>query len=110
MTTSTVTIWLLISLGPWALIAIGAIVLGYGPALLMLLSNSKLARGVAIAAAVAWGLFVAAGRIRKAGRDEALVGVEQANAAAKADRVRIERDVAATPADEVSEELARWGR
>lgn len=75
-----------------------------------LLSGSKLARWFAAAGAVALGLAFAAGRLRAAGRREGVAKVEAANAAARADRERIERELAATPDDEVTDELTRWSR
>lgn len=91
-------------------IALGVMFTPWGPAALALIANSRLARGAAIAAAVAWALVVGASRIRRAGRAEGLAEVERANTAAKADRERIEAAVRDLPADDVTEELSRWSR
>lgn len=82
---------------------LGGIVVG-------LLSTSRVARWLTAAGGVALGLAFAAGRLRAAGRREGVAKVEAANAAARADRERIEREVAMTPDDEVTDELTRWSR
>lgn len=102
--------WLLISAGVPAAAAVALIFSPWGAAALALLAKSRLARGAAIAAAVGWALLVAAARIRRAGHDEALAEVQRSNAAAKADRERIEAQVKAMPADAVTRELEEWSR
>lgn len=101
---------LLISLGPVTALILIVLAAGLGPPAIALLANSRVARGVTLAAVVAWGLFVAATRLRKAGRDEALTGVRAANAAAVADRERIEREVSTMGDEEVDRELKEWTR
>ncbi|MCJ2084217.1 hypothetical protein [Methylobacterium sp. J-090] len=75
-----------------------------------LLASSKVARWFAAAGAVVLGLVFAAGRFRAAGRREGRAGVETANAAAKADRERIEASIEGRTDDEVAAELGRWSR
>ncbi|MCJ2035525.1 hypothetical protein [Methylobacterium sp. J-068] len=84
---------------------LGGIVLG-------LLASSKVARWIAAAGAgaVVLGMVFAAGRFRAAGRREGRAGVETANAAAKADRERIEASIEGRTDDEVAAELGRWSR
>ncbi|TXN41699.1 hypothetical protein FV232_17105 [Methylobacterium sp. WL30] len=82
----------------------------WGAPALALLASSRFARTAAAAAAVAWALFVAAGRIRKAGRDEAMARVDRANAEARTERARIDRDVASQSDAEVTRRLERWSR
>ncbi len=96
------TTWLLISAGVPAAALVALVFSPWGAAALALLANSKLARAAAIGVAIAWALLVGAARVRKSGHDAALAEVERANAAAKADRERIERDVAARSDDEVT--------
>ncbi len=102
--------WLLISAGVPAAALVTLIFSPWGAAALALLANSKLARGAAIAVGVAWALFIAGARLKRAGRAEALAEVTRANAAARADRERIERDVAGRSDDEVTRQLERWSR
>lgn len=101
--------WVLVTGAPLALL-FALVMSPWGAPALALLANSRLARWVAVAAAVAWAAFVAAGRIRKAGRDEALAQVNRANAEAREQRARIDRDVAARPDDEVTRRVERWSR
>lgn len=101
--------WILLTGLPMA--AVFALVMSpWGAPALALLASSRFARWLAIAGAVAWAAFVAAGRIRKAGREEALAQVVEANARVRADRARIDRDVASRPDDEVTRRLQRWSR
>lgn len=101
--------WVILTGAPLALL-FALLMSPWGAPALALLANSKLARWVAIAAAVAWAAFIAAGRIRKAGRDEALQRVDRANAEARTERARIDRDVASRSDDEVTRRLERWSR
>lgn len=101
--------WILLTGLPLA--ALFALVMSpWGAPALAILASSRVARWFAIAGAVAWAAFVAAGRIRKAGRDEALAQLLRSNADAKVERDRIERDVASRPDDEVTRRLQRWSR
>lgn len=81
----------------------------WGAPALALLASSRFAR-TAAAAAVTWALFIATGRIRKAGRDEALAQVNRANAEARTERARIDRDVASQSDAELTRRLERWSR
>ena len=101
--------WILLTGLPLA--ALCALVMSpWGAPALALLANSRIARGAAIVAAAAWALFVALGRSRKAGRDEALAEVLRRNAEAREERARIDRDVASRSDDEVTRRLERWSR
>ncbi len=101
--------WVIVTGAPLALL-FALVMSPWGAPALALLANSRIARWVAVAAAVAWAAFVAYGRIRKAGRDEALAEVLRHNAEARTERARIDRDVAARPDDEVTRRLERWSR
>lgn len=101
--------WVLLTGAPLALL-FALVMSPWGAPALAMLAGSRFARWVAVAAAVARAAFVAAGRLRKAGRDEALAQVERANAEARTERARIDRDVAARPDDEVTRRLERWSR
>ncbi len=107
---TAVTLWALLSALPFAVIAAVAIGFGFGPAIAALLANSRIARGAAIAAAVTWGLFVAATRIRAAGRHEGQAEVEAANEAARDDRARIEAEVGKLSDAQVDRELQEYAR
>lgn len=80
----------------------------WGAPALALLANSRLARWAAVAAAVAWALLVAAARIRRAGRREALAEVLRANEGAKAARREADAASARRPDDELRRRLSRW--
>lgn len=109
MTSSTI-LWLLLGMGPWMAIAAVAVVLGWGPAIVTLLANSRVARWAVIVAAIGWTLILAMARGRREGREEALAGVQEANAAARADRERIEGEVGRLSDEDVDRELQRWTR
>ncbi|MEE8629706.1 MULTISPECIES: hypothetical protein [Methylobacterium] len=101
--------WILLTGLPLA--ALFALVMSpWGAPALALLASSRVARLAAFAAAAAWALFVALGRARKVGRDEALAEVNRRNAEAKAERARIDRDVASRSEAEVTRRLDRWSR
>lgn len=104
------TAWLLLSASVPAAVLAALLFTPWGPALLTLLANSKVARAVGVALAVAWTLFVAATRLKRAGRAEALAEVARANAAARADRERIERQVGRLSDADLDRELGRWSR
>ncbi|WP_267358506.1 MULTISPECIES: hypothetical protein [unclassified Methylobacterium] len=106
----TFWVWLILTAGLPAVVALVVVVLGFGPALATLLANSKIARGAGMLAAFVWALLVAAARIRSSARDEALESVQRANAAAREDRERIEKDVSQLDDRELTRELQRWSR
>ena len=104
------TTWLLLSAGAPAAVLVALLFTPWGPALLTLLANSKVARAVGVFLALAWALLIAAARLKRAGRDEALAEVARANAAARADRERIEREVGRMSDADLDRELGRWSR
>lgn len=108
----TTALWpyLLLGAGVPAVMGIAVLVLGFGPALATLLANSRLARGAGMVAAVIWVLLMAAARIRSSARHEALESVQRANAAARADRQRIERDVSQLDEKDLDRELEEWAK
>ena len=97
-------------IGAVAGIAVALAFTPLGGVVLGLLSTSPLARKVAAAGAVVLGIVFVSGRLRAAGRREGIAGVEKANAAAKADRERIEASIEGRTDDEVAAELGRWSR
>lgn len=64
----------------------------------------------AVDRAAAAPAILAMARGRREGREEALAGVKEANAAARADRERIEAEVGRMTDEEVDREIREWAR